>query len=325
MRTYMARLGSFQFGMDTAAFQDLQRSSAYRWEAKNRIGRQPAMQNTGRNADTISLSGTIYPHWRGGLGQIGALRDMAATGEPFPLVYAFETSGQYCGLWCIESIDETRTAFLDGGAPRKIDFKLTLKEYGEDAGLSEQLPAFAADVADVLDSEDVTDQVDADDTQDQAEEMEAEVEQVQTQPEAVAILPKVAATAQEVTSAISGGINKVLNSDAMRMAKTAVATVSQLKTTAANLQGSVKVLQAAINNPANLVSALGTMSNAASAATDVMRSTTQKLGITAPAFNGASPASLHSRQIASSIDAVNKFASAAESIGNTANKLKGLV
>lgn len=325
MRTYMARLGDFQFGIDTAAFTDLQRSSAYRWEAKNRIGRQPAMQNVGRGADTISLSGTIYPHWRGGLGQMAALRDMAATGEPQPLVYAFETSGQYCGLWCIESIEETRTILFENGAPRKIDFRVTLKEYGEDAGLAELLPAFAADVEDVLDSEDVDDQVDADETELEAEEIEAEVEAVETQPEAVAILPKVAATAQEVTASISGGINKVLNSDAMRMAKTAVATVNQLKTTAANLQNSVKGLQAAINNPANLVGALGNMSNAASAATDVMRSTTAKLGVVAPAFNGASLDSLHARQITSSVNAVNKFASAAESIGNAATKLRGLV
>lgn len=325
MRTYMARLGSFEFGIDTAAFNDLQRSSAYRWEAKNRIGRQPAMQNTGRSADTISLSGTIYPHWRGGLGQMSALRDMAATGEPQPLVYAFETSGQYCGLWCIESIEETRTHFLDGGAPRKIDFRLTLKEYGEDAGASEQLPAFAANVADVLDSEDVTDRVDADATKNQAETLEAEVKQVETAPAATSILPNVAATAQEVTASISGGIDKVLNSDAMRLAKTTVVTVAQLRTTAANLQNSVKGLQAAIKNPASLVGALGSMSNAASAATDVMRSTTTKLGTVAPAFNGASTVSLHSKQIASSITALNQFASAAESIGNTATKLRGLV
>lgn len=325
MRTYMARLGSFQFGIDTAAFTDLQRSSAYRWDAKNRIGRQPAMQNVGRGADTIGLSGTIYPHWRGGLGQIGVLRDLASAGLPLPLVYAFETSGQYCGLWCIESIEETRTVLFENGAPRKIDFRVTLREYGEDAGASEQLPAFAADVANVLDSEDVTDRVDAEATKDQAETLEAEVKQVETAPAATSILPKVAATAQEVTSSISGGIDRVLNSDAMRLAKTAVVTVAQLRTTAANLQNSVKGLQAAINNPADLLAALGNMSNASSAATEAMRSTTSKLGVVAPAYNGASTKSLHSKQIASSITALDQLASAAASIGNTATKLRGLV
>jgi phage protein U len=133
MRTYMARLGSFTFGIDTAAFQELERSSTYRWQAKDRIGRKPAQQNTGSGADTITLSGVIYPHYRGGIGQIQQLRSQAATGQPLPLIYAFETAGQYCGLWCITNIEETRRVFFDNGTPRRIDFRLTLVEYGEDA------------------------------------------------------------------------------------------------------------------------------------------------------------------------------------------------
>lgn len=133
MRTYMARLGSFTFGIDTAAFQELQRSSTYRWQAKDRIGRKPAQQNTGQGADTISLSGVIYPHYRGGLGQIAALRQQAATGEPLPLIYADETVGQYLGRWCVTAIEETRTVFFDDGTPRRIEFRLSLVEYGEDA------------------------------------------------------------------------------------------------------------------------------------------------------------------------------------------------
>lgn len=132
MRTYMARLGSFMFGIDTAAFQELQRVSSYRWQSKERIGRKPAQQNTGQGADTISLSGVIYPHYRGGLGQISQLRDQAANGDPLPLIYASETVGQYLGRWCVTSIEETRTVFFDNGTPRKIEFSLSLVEYGED-------------------------------------------------------------------------------------------------------------------------------------------------------------------------------------------------
>jgi phage protein U len=132
MRTYMARLGNFTFGIDTAAFQELQRTSTYKWQAKERIGRRPAQQNTGRGADTITLNGVIYPHYRGGLGQIEALRAQAVTGEPLPLIYAFEAVGQYCGLWCVTSIEEARTVFFDNGTPRRIEFQLSLVEYGED-------------------------------------------------------------------------------------------------------------------------------------------------------------------------------------------------
>lgn len=133
MRTYMARLGGFTFGLDTAAFQELQRVSTYRWQAKDRIGRRPAQQNTGLGAETITLNGTIYPHWRGGIRQVDALRQEALRGDPLPLIYAFESIGQYCGLWCITSIEEVRTVFFDNGAPRKIDFRLSLVQYGEDS------------------------------------------------------------------------------------------------------------------------------------------------------------------------------------------------
>lgn len=128
----MARLGAFSFGIDTAAFQQLQRTSTYRWQAQERVGRKPAQQNTGRGADTITLSGVIYPHYRGGLGQIEQMRQQAGSGSPLRLIYAFDSVGQYCGRWCITSISETRTVFFDDGTPRRIEFQLSLVEYGED-------------------------------------------------------------------------------------------------------------------------------------------------------------------------------------------------
>lgn len=128
----MARLGDFQFGLDTAAFKDLSRTSPYRWEKKDRISREPALQFVGPDTETITLSGVIYPHFRGGLGQIGSLRDQAGLGVPLPFIYASEFAGQFLGQWCIESIEEGRTVFFDDGAPRRIDFQITLRKYGED-------------------------------------------------------------------------------------------------------------------------------------------------------------------------------------------------
>lgn len=132
MRTYMARLGAFTFGIDTAAFKELQRTSTFNWQAKQRIGRKPAQQNTGRGADTIKLDGVIFPHFRGGLSQVEQMRAQAGLGQPLPLVYAFESVGQFCGLWCITGIEETRSIFFEDGTPRRIEFSLSLVEYGED-------------------------------------------------------------------------------------------------------------------------------------------------------------------------------------------------
>lgn len=132
MRSYMARLGDFQFSLDTAPFQDYQRSSGYRWEEKPRIGRESALQFTGLESETITLTGVIYPHFRGGLGQMEAMRQQAGQGVPLPFIYSSEFVGQYMGRWCIRSIDEGRTVFFEDGKPRRIDFRVTLSKYGDD-------------------------------------------------------------------------------------------------------------------------------------------------------------------------------------------------
>ena len=132
MRSYMARLGDFMFSIDTAAFQELQRRSSYDWKEVERIGRKPARQFTGPGSDTITLQGVILPHYRGGLGQISRMRVLAGRGEPLPFIYCSEFAGQYLGDWCILDITEGRSVFFHDGAPRKIEFSLTIGEYGED-------------------------------------------------------------------------------------------------------------------------------------------------------------------------------------------------
>ncbi len=134
MLGYMARLGSFQFGIDTASFQELQRASQYRWSGVNRIGRKPAQQFTGSGADTIKLRGTIFPSFAGGLSQMTVMRGQADKGVSLPLVYSDSSVAQFVGNWCITDINETRTVFWADGRPRKIEFDLSLIEYGDDAG-----------------------------------------------------------------------------------------------------------------------------------------------------------------------------------------------
>jgi len=134
--TYMAKLGDYMFSLDTAAFQSLQRDTAFRWQGIKRIGRASAQQFTGLDDDTIELSGVIVPHFRGGMSQLALMRDAAARGVPLPLIYAFETVGQYCGLWCIRSIKEGRTELTREGLPKRIEFSMSLVAYGEDAGTS---------------------------------------------------------------------------------------------------------------------------------------------------------------------------------------------
>ena len=119
----------YMFSLSTAAYQSLRRSAAYRWPAQERVGRRPARQFVGPGDETITLDGTIYPHYLGGIGQIEHMREVAGRGEPLALV---DGLGNNLGQWCIERVDETATIFEADGRPRRMDFNLGLARYGED-------------------------------------------------------------------------------------------------------------------------------------------------------------------------------------------------
>ena len=126
------QLGSYQFSVATAAYQELQRITEYSWAKVDRVGKAPARQYTGPGDDTIDLSGTIHPHWQGGLWQIDTMRKLAATGKPQRMV-AMPTLGQGVdlGLWVIERIEEQQSRLLAGGIPAKQTFRMRIAAYGE--------------------------------------------------------------------------------------------------------------------------------------------------------------------------------------------------
>lgn len=121
-------LGAFRFSLDTAAYQQLQRDTNYSWQEHQRAGAPPLMQFTGGGTDTITLQGTILPGFRGGTGQVSQLRLQAEIGLPLPLISG---QGNFFGLWCIANVSEIQEIFWSDGAPRKQQFSVTLKKYGE--------------------------------------------------------------------------------------------------------------------------------------------------------------------------------------------------
>jgi hypothetical protein len=130
METVMMALGAFRFSISSAAYQALERQTEYRWAQVERIGRKPAQQFVGEGADTIRLSGTIFPGFiaqRAGLEQLPAMRAQAGLGVPLLLVSG---AGRVLGEFCITSVNETQTVFFSDGTPRRIDFDLSLVAYG---------------------------------------------------------------------------------------------------------------------------------------------------------------------------------------------------
>lgn len=125
----MLALGPYRFSLNTSAYQSLKRSSEYRWPSIERIGKEPLLQAIGPGCDRIDLDGVIYPHFRGGLGQINAMRDSAQKQEPLMLING---QGNVLGRFVITQIEESQNTFLADGAPRKIEFRLSLERYGEE-------------------------------------------------------------------------------------------------------------------------------------------------------------------------------------------------
>lgn len=125
----MMALGSFRFGMNSGGHQHLSRSAPYRWRKVSRIGRAPALQYGGPDAEDITLEGVIYPHFKGGLRQVDAMRLQAGLGLPFMMV---DGLGWVWDRWVIVQVEERKSYLMHDGAPRKITFSLTLRSYGED-------------------------------------------------------------------------------------------------------------------------------------------------------------------------------------------------
>jgi hypothetical protein len=116
----------FEFSVSSAAYNELSRTATYEWSEQKRVGTFPALQFTGKDSETITLKGVVFPAYTGGLEQINRLRDSADQAIPYTVV---GSSGNSLGRWVIVSVSETQSNFLSTGEPRKQTFNLDLKYY----------------------------------------------------------------------------------------------------------------------------------------------------------------------------------------------------
>lgn len=125
----MLALGPFRFEMGRATYQSLAMSQSWRWPEQARIGRDPALQFTGREPAEIRLQGVLFPGFDAGLKQVEEMRELADRGEPLQLV---DGLGRVWGSWVIVEVGDTRSVLMDDGQPRRVEFEVKLKAYGED-------------------------------------------------------------------------------------------------------------------------------------------------------------------------------------------------
>lgn len=154
----MMRLGSFSFGINTAAYNDLRRTTEYKWAAQERFGQRDAMQFTGPGTDSISLSGIILTAYRGGTGQLDILRELADSGEPQTLISGL---GSVMGRWIIEGVEEGQDVFAAAGMPRRQSFNVRLKKFddGEEASVLERFSDAIEDITEATGLDGVLDTV----------------------------------------------------------------------------------------------------------------------------------------------------------------------
>ena len=119
----------YYFNLDTAAFDELRRQTAFRWAAQERLTRRPAQQAVGLGEEKITIKGAIYPSYKGGLKQLDRLRSIGAKLLPLNLTTGY---GEVLGNWCLTNIDEEQSALLPGAIPRKQGFSLEFVRYGDD-------------------------------------------------------------------------------------------------------------------------------------------------------------------------------------------------
>jgi uncharacterized protein len=124
----MMCLGLFVFGMQTAAYQELQRQMEWKHQTTSRVGTRDAHQFTGLGEETITLSGWIAPELTGTALSLDALRFMADTGQSWILV---QGTGRIYGSYVITNMTEGKTIFETNGDAKRIDFSITLKRIDE--------------------------------------------------------------------------------------------------------------------------------------------------------------------------------------------------
>ena len=117
-------LGLFVFSLETLPYAEFQRNQDWRHAEAERHGARPASQFLGPGEDAITLQGSFPPGVAGDYASLTRLREMAASGDAWPLV---DGAGEQLGLFRIVKIDERRQHLVTGGMGRVIDFAIDLK------------------------------------------------------------------------------------------------------------------------------------------------------------------------------------------------------
>lgn len=121
----LVRLGDYSFTISDLAYQSLNKSYAWRWDAINVIGGRQALQYSGQGDETITLSGVAYPV-HNTMDPQDRLIAEANKKEPLIMVSA---AGEVLGKYVIESISFNESNFHVSGVPHHVDFTIGIRRH----------------------------------------------------------------------------------------------------------------------------------------------------------------------------------------------------
>ena len=148
------QIGTFSFTADPggAEYANLRRVAGRRWTKRQRHGRPPALEDLGRTAATLTLSGTVWIRSAADLAALAELRDAAGlaapagpdTGagaatepasQPLPVFSGIDSGGAstrtFHGWWVVTRLSERHRQLRVDGIPARIDFSVALAEHAD--------------------------------------------------------------------------------------------------------------------------------------------------------------------------------------------------
>ena len=133
------QIGEFRFEIGAAEYQALTRIRARRWAQRERHGRPPALEDMGREAERITLTGTVWVSTSDDLAALDALGTEAGldAGDDGKLLPVFMgggggRSGPFLGRWAVDRLEVEERALRFDGIPAEIGFTVSLIEAADD-------------------------------------------------------------------------------------------------------------------------------------------------------------------------------------------------
>lgn len=289
MAEVMMTLGGYQFGLNSAAFQELNRNTEWRWPSQDVFEERPALQFTGPGEDSITLPGVIFPEYWGGTGQLDTLRALADKGKPQTMI---DGRGNVMGEWVITGVQERQSVFAAAGVGRRQEFTISLKRYSDSgvAVIASVSSAVAAGVGAVTA------------TQQTSRVIESAARKAE---QAIATMTSAAASVQGIVSSVVTPMQSTLN--AINSVSSAARAVQKAASDAQKRLGSVTSLSSA-------QAALGGLMRAAGDATQTAAKASRTISQTQQAMQAASDPAASVGVVKSAMVDVNRFAVAATSI-----------